>query len=247
MSIPYRSMTKNSFGEDFRLQVARGQIEGHRVLNIFGFHSSIGTSFITPWELAGAGTQYVVPTSPTTMTVQSTSASDVNIGVLIQGLDSDYNEISEVILTNGTASVTTSNTYFRINKLIQVGGLAVGNISITDSGITYGQINAGVGTSQMAQWTIPAKHSFYIDRISGWSATANANKYLVFRNRSDVDGGAVTSYSTGQATFTNNFEVIRQTPFRIDQKTTLRFDAKSSSGSNEVSYAVEGILIQEEE
>ena len=246
MTIPYRSMTNNSFHEDFHLQVARGHVEGHRVLNIFGFNPSIGLTFRIPWELA-ATTDYVFPTADTTMTVQSTSAADVNVAFLIQGLDVNYNEIQEAILTNGTTSVTTVNSYLRINKMIQIGGMAVGNVSLRNAGITYAQVNAGIGVSQMAQYTIPAKHSLYIYRLSGWSATANPNQYITFANESYIDGGTVTKYDTAQATFINNFNVQRGLPFRVDEKTGLRFKAKSSGQTNEVSYAVEGILVQEQE
>lgn len=246
MTIPYRSMTNNSFHEDFHLQVARGHVEGHRVLNIFGFNSAIGLTFRTPWELA-ATTDYVYPTAATTMTVQSTSAADVNVAFLIQGLDADYNEIQEAVLTNGTTSVPTVNSYLRINKMIQIGGIAVGNVSLRNAGITYAQANAGVGVSQMAQYTIPAKHSFYLYRISGWSATANPNQYITFANQSFVNGGAITRYNTAEATFINDFNVQRALPFRVDEKTGLSFKAKSSGQTNEVSYAVEGILVQEQE
>jgi len=235
------SISLNDTTEPFELQVARGQIERHSVVNIFGFNTAVGTSFVTPWEVAA---DYVVPASASTMTMVSTSASDTAVSVLIQGLDSDYNQIQEVLVTNGTTGVTTTKSYLRINKMIQVMGIAVGNITLSVGATVYGQITAGVGTSQMAQYTVPNNCSFYLHRISGWSATATgASKYLTFRNHTEQDGGNVTVFDVAQATFTNTFEVIRQLPFKYEQRTTIKLQAKSSSGSNEVSLAAEGILI----
>ena len=247
MAHSLRSITQVGMTEPFELQVARGQIPGHSVLNIFGFNTAVGNTFITPWELAGAGTQYVVPVSATTMSLQSSSASDTAVSVLIQGLDANYNQIQEVLVTNGTAPRTTVNSYLRINKIIQINGMAVGNISITNGGITYGYISVGVGISQMAQFTVPAGYSFYIIRIQGWSATTiGASKYITFRNRNIITDGANTEYDVAQATFLNFLEVQRTLPFKVGAKTNIQFQYKSSSGTNEIASAAEGYLIKEE-
>jgi hypothetical protein len=245
MASSIRSITQIGMTEPFELQVARGQIPGHSVLNIFGFNSAVGTTFIAPWELAG--TQYVVPPSATTMSLQSSSASDTAVSVLIQGLDADYNQIQEVLVTNGTTPVTTANSYLRINKMITTNGIAVGNISLTNGGITYGYISIGVGVTQMAQYTVPAGYSFYLIRIQGWSATTTgASKYIVFRNRNTVADGGNTSYDVAQATFLNFLEVQRTLPFKVGAKTNIQFQYKSSSGTNDVASAAEGYLVREE-
>ena len=247
MASSIRSITQIGMTEPFELQVARGQIPGHSVLNIFGFNSAVGITFIAPWELAGAGTQYVVPVSATTMSLQSSSVSDTAVSVLIQGLDADYNQIQEVLVTNGTSSRTTVNSYLRINKMITTNGIAVGNISLTNGGITYGYISVGVGISQMAQYTVPAGYSFYLIRIQGWSATTTgASKYIVFRNRNTVADGANAEYDVAQATFSNFLEVQRTLPFKVGAKTNIQFQYKSSSGTNEVASAAEGYLVREE-
>jgi hypothetical protein len=235
------SITLNDTTEPFELQVARGQVQRHRVVNFFGFNENVGTSFTTLWS---QDSDYIVPPSASAMTLVSNSASDTAVSVLIEGLDADYNEIQEVLVTNGTTDVTTANSYLRINKMLQVIGFAVGDITISVGASVYGRIAAGVGASQMSQYTVPNNSTFYLYRISGWSATAiGSSKYISFRNHVETNGGNATNYNFADATFINTFEIIRQFPFKYDEKSTIKLQAKSSSTTNHVAFAAEGILI----
>ena len=226
-------------------RVARGEVAGASVVNIFGFNSSIGTTFIAPWELANAGTQYVVPGSATTMSLVSTNAADTGISILVQGLDASYNQIQEVMTLNGTTPVTTTNSYLRINQMVQVNGIAVGNVSLTNGGVTYARITAGVGKSQMCQYTVPAGYSFYLNRIAAFSATASgASKYIMFRHRTTPSDGTTTEFDVAQATFTNELSFTRVAPVKYDEKTHIQFQTRSSSGTNEISISAEGYLVQ---
>ena len=82
----YRSITQVGTYEPFELQVARGQIPGHEVVNVFGFASAVSTAFVAVWENNAA---YVFPTVASTMRVSSSSASDTGVSVQIFGLDAN--------------------------------------------------------------------------------------------------------------------------------------------------------------
>ena len=229
--------------EPYELQVAKGNIVGASVLNVFGFNTAIGTSFIAPWELANT-TQYVFPASAVVMALVSSSASDTAVQVLISGLDTDYAAISETLTLNGTSAVNTTKSYLRINSMVTVGAAnAVGNISLTNGGVTYGYIAIAVGRTQMAQYTVPAGSSLYLERLNAWSATSTgASKYLNFRNRVQTSTGVI--YDVAQATFSDTpLEVYRDYPFKYNEKTSIQFQVASSSGTNEVAVAAEGVLI----
>jgi hypothetical protein len=229
--------------EPYELQVSKGQVVGASTLNVFGFNTAVGTTFISPWELA-ASTQYVFPSSAVVMALVSSSASDTAVQVLVNGLDADYVAISETITLNGTVAVNTTKSYLRINSAVTVGSTnALGNISITNGGVTYGYISIGVGRTQMAQYTVPAGSSFYLERLNCWSATSTgASKYLRFRNRVQTSTGVI--YDVAQATFSDTpLEVYRDYPFKYNEKTSIQFQVLSSSGTNEVSVAAEGVLI----
>jgi len=120
------SITRQALYEPFDLQVARGQIYGHSVLNIYGYQSAVGTSFVPVWE---GNTTYTFPSSAIQMHVASSvnSGDDkTNTFVLINGLDANYNQISETIKLNGTTAVTTVKSYLRINSMSVTTGAPTG-------------------------------------------------------------------------------------------------------------------------
>ena len=73
--------------------VARGIFPHESALNIFGFNRAVETAFETVWNDGGP---YSFPSAAVIMSAVSTSASDV-MPVLISGLDSDYEPISETV------------------------------------------------------------------------------------------------------------------------------------------------------
>ena len=103
----------------YYLAVAQGLVPNNSQVNIFAFSDNVKTGTpVTLWELTGT-TAYAFPTSAVQMTLVSTSASDdTRATILINGLDSSWNQISETIALNGTSNVTTVNSYLRINNMI---------------------------------------------------------------------------------------------------------------------------------
>jgi len=149
----YSSVSRQGAYEPFELQVARGQIDGHSTVNIYGYGAAITTSTIPAWENA---TAYTFPAAATTMNLVST----VNTGgdktgttILIQGLDANYAVISETLTLNGTTVVVTTKSYLRINSIsvsaITGGANPTGVITLKDltNTTTYAQIAAGFGRS----------------------------------------------------------------------------------------------------
>ena len=158
----FNSITRQAKYEPFDLQVARGQVYGHSVLNIYGYQASVGTSFVPVWE---GNSSYTFPSSA----IQMHIASSVNTGddktatsVLISGLDASYNQISETIKLNGTTAVTTVKYYFRINSMAVTAGAPTGNITLKDTTDTtlYAEILAGNGRTLMCIYTVPAGYTF---------------------------------------------------------------------------------------
>ena len=112
------SVTRGGAYEPFDLQVARNQIYGHQQVNIFGYQASVTTTSIPVWENA---TTYTYITNASTLTLASSSASDDTVAkVLINGLDANFNQISETLQMNGVTGVTTLNSYYRVNSMVLV-------------------------------------------------------------------------------------------------------------------------------
>lgn len=224
------------------LEIAAGQSQNLSSINVFGFNRAIGTEFETIWEYGGA---YPFPTSSSTLSVVSDSASDT-MGVLISGLDEDYAEIYDVVTLNGLTPVSTTNAFFRVNSAVILAGSNVGNISISHGSDVVQYIGAGLGLTQSCVYTVPAGKDLYLFRISMTSGTVNPNKYITYRNV--VTNSAGRTLRVAEGTFQNNQQNFdRQIPFRIAEKTDFSFEAKSSSGDNELSIFIETVLMTPED
>jgi hypothetical protein len=240
------SITEHSRSEPFDLQVARNLIKYHSQVNIFGYQTAVGTSQYAVWENVA---DYVFPVSAQTMNLVSTNNADTAT-ILINGLDSGYNIISETLVLTGTTVVSTVNTYLRIlNMSVSVGSstnpagtVTLKNTAGTPNTITYAQINAGVGATQMSVYTVPAGYTFYLSRIDA-STSLNGNNaaYVNYRNKNVSSAGVVTYRA--QAAFTQNYRIQRVVALPFSEKTDIQFQCSTSTSTAVVGIFAEGYLI----
>lgn len=237
------SISRVGTSEPFELQVSRGQISYHSVVNIFGFATAIGTSYRTPWELANTNALPLI-SAASQLDVASSAAGDTSQVVQLQGLDANYNQITENISLNGTTIVTTTQSFKAINDFVTISGNCAGNVTAKIGATVYAQITAGTGRNQAAIYTVPAGHSFYLTRIDAFSATATgASKYITFLNKNTFSDGRV--FNVAETTFAQRMDIMRVLPFKVPEKTTLEFQAKTNSTTAEVGIFGEGFLVQE--
>ena len=227
----------------YELLVAQGQVPNVTNVNVYGYQSSVGATFIPIWENA---TAYTYPTVAQQMTLYSSSASDTNIQVRITGLDANYLPITEVLtLTNGTTGVTTVNSYFRINNMNVVMTSTVnpiGTIYLSNSGktVTYAQMAIGTGRSNNAIYTVPAGYTFYLERVNA-ATSAGPNKTTYYRSQTISPTGIVSNVLT--VPFIQNYSVNRIVARPYVEKTDIQFQA-SSDATSFVGIQVEGYLIK---
>ena len=106
MAVTTWSISQNGRTEPFELQVARGQVTGHTLINIFGYQPAVTTALQAVWDVVA---DYVVPPSAIQMLAYSSSASDTAVQLTVIGLDANFAPISEnITLTNGTTCVLTT-------------------------------------------------------------------------------------------------------------------------------------------
>lgn len=241
MTTPYVSQTQYGKNEDFNLQIARGQVQGHSTTNIYGYQPSVGTTFIPIWENASA---YTYPTSAIVMYVSGTAGDTAQITVV--GLDANYLPLTEVVTMNGATPVATVNQYFRINSMFVSAGSATnpsGIVYLKNSGgsTTYAQINAGVGRSQAAIYTVPAGYTYYLQRVNVYTSL-NGNDYCTYQNKTISANGVVQL--TQQAPFAISYEARRIMPRPFAEKTDIQLMCKVQTGTGAVAVSQEGYLIK---
>jgi hypothetical protein len=241
--------TESTTSADWQMQVARGLVTGASQVNIFAFSDSVKTTLYTLWELTGT-TQYAFPASAVTMTLASTSASDnTRATTLVSGLNSTWDAITETVTLNGTSNVTTTNQFLRINSMVMTSTgtgqtTNVGTITAKNGGITYAQINIGVGRSQAAVYSVPNGYTMYITSINafnGDAAAGNAINYQV-KSTNNAQTNPVT-LTVLQTAWDSKYQVIRNNPFPYTQKTDIQWQYSTASGTHSVGLILQGILI----
>lgn len=226
--------TRNLYEHDY-LAIAKGESNDYSARNIFGYNSTVGTSYIPLWE---NNTVYTYPTQPLTMTVTS-NVADNGVQVRIIGLDGDYNVITEVVTL--AVSVATTQQFFRINDVVTISGNAANDITISNGGITYAKVRGGDGKNQASIYTVPAGHSLYLVRIDAFCATAaQNNRQIFFRNLACLPSGV--KLRVAETSFLEIMHIQRQVPFRYNEKTDIEFQLHGSAGEQFVSVFGEAIL-----
>jgi len=230
------SVTRWGRNEPFELQVSRNQIPYHKRVFKFGFNSDVDGTEETIWDVGGI---YVYPSSAVAMTATTTAgtASDDNgVLVTIEGLDTDYNEVSEEVTLAGAGTATTTQTFLRVYRAFVSGSQEpTGTINIANGGTTYARITLGVNQTLMALWTVPAGYTAYINHINIATGTTNANQYItasfvsreinkVFRTqlKQSIGSGSVADF-------------VIEYPLPFEEKTDLEVRAVSSGSNNLVS------------
>lgn len=257
MATTISSVTRAGTFEPFELQVSRGQIQGHRNVTVFGFNPDVDTSQVSVWPLASLIT---FPATALQMTVSSTSANDTSAGtgaqtIVVQGLDANYNEVSETVTMNGQTAVAMTAALIRVNYAYVAtagsGNGAAGDIYIGTGTVTtgvpatvYDVIKFDYNTTITGSWTVPAGYTAYVSQglfSAGQAGGSNqVQGRLLTRGTDNIRRtAAVTSINNGVADYTFEY------PLMVPEKTTLEATAIGSSNNNAVSSMFILVLIKE--
>jgi len=213
----YSSVTRVGAYEPFDLQVARGQVDGHTAIQLFGYSTTVGSTAFGPlWEgLTLSGGAYAYPSSAAALVLVSDSASDTSaLSVRIEGLDANYAPLTETIAMNGTSNVTTTNSFLRINLMTTTNGLNVGSITAKISSTTYAKINAGIGQTQMSLYTVPKGYTFYLSYIQADASIGfTSSNYMIFAEYNKFNIANTVQENGYNYTVNGNTTLLSQSPF----------------------------------
>lgn len=191
---------KLSFENNY-FAIAKGEVSDNSVVFISGANLAANPATVpeTVWNVGGAYPWSAWNGGNKRLYLASTSSLDT-YQVLLNGLDNNYNPISEVVTLNGTTPVATSlSTYFRLNSAIYLDGASsnIGDITIkvgSASGTTVGLINDTEGTTSMSIYTVPAGYTAY-STYGDFSCNKNESARLVARWRF-VNTSFINVYAT---------------------------------------------------
>lgn len=171
--------------EDFWVEVGKGIYPKLSTMLKFGRNVNVTSTASDVWD---ARTVSTTPNIATLITVVSGSADDnaATTGadtMLIQGLDTNFEEQEETVSLLGIGTVTSANSYTRVHRMAITSagsqGKNVGTITATYQGTgTAAMIEPNNNQTLMALYTVPSNKkalltSWYLnsDRSSGAAST----------------------------------------------------------------------------
>ena len=250
-------------GLEARIRGNQGRISGlpgHRSLVVGCSDASpITTDLRTIGMPAGSPTNFVAYlTSADTLQISSSNALDTLTGtgarqVTIIGLDTNCEEISELVSLLGTTPVSTTASFFRINKILveEVGstGMNQGDIYISDSTETYVNI-AGVPDTKVlyamlasvlfqpqnisffGSYTVPANKRLWLVKGNYYTDAIQSKTLLLREDYYDVSNlGNRIQYGGGSLKFSGSVSFNFDGAAHFNPKTDYNWSAKSSQST----------------
>jgi hypothetical protein len=258
MTTTISSITRQGAFEPFGLQVARGQIQGHSNVLVFGYNPDVDTSEESVWPDGGTVPH---PTVASVLKISSTSTDDdgnpVGTGALtvfIGGLDGSYNVVSETVTLNGQTAVNTTNSYLYVNTFyVATAGTGGANAGVIYAGtgtvtagvpaVIYDIINTGYNNRTTGHYCVPAGYTGYMVEGQFSSGQASGSTSVTgFLKQHGPDGilrvGAVATVNNGTADY------VFDPPYVIPEKNCVGATAIGAAANNAVSSYFNIILIK---
>ncbi len=247
---------------DTSLAIAMGAVPGVRGVNKFGTNEVVTTSFAYLWEF---GDGWVALPAATTLECASTSALDTALGtgatgITIEGLDGNYDELSETVALDGQTPVLTTGEFLYVNRAFASGAGATqknqgtlyvaddstdwaSGVPVTDAAV-QAMINPLHGQTQQTIYTVPRGHTAF---AHGGYMTSESNILtrlrVMFWNRFTNVHRTLFELTIKGPTFSH--EAYPYVP--VPEKNTVYMEVAVSAGTTTVSGGLNFILVDNDQ
>ena len=226
--------------------IAEGNVADHSAFRRFGTNNDVGQANEI---LAPIGGTYVWSTAAESLHVVSTDVNDIVAGanagartLWIQGLNANYEIISETVAMNGQTVVHTVNLYLRLlrSRAVTVGasGVNEGTITIKNHAetATYNSIPIGEGRSNYAIWTVPLGATAYVTSWHGSEDSSKGTAISLWFREYGRSWEKLREVHTLDGSFDDPIEI----PFRFSAKTDIMMQAKGVLAAADVTGGFAG-------
>ena len=204
----------------------------------------------TIWDGGGL---YTYLTSAGVLTVTSTDGDDAAAGtgartVTVEGLDANYNQVSETLTVGGGVVVLSFQVFRAFVATSGSSGTNEGTISIAQGATTLAQIRTvgtpsltGLGQTFMSIYTVPAGYTGYIFDWNVSTAKADGDVFLVKKGHND--NGTWRSQDV-MHTNQNSIERNYKFPLKIEEKADIEVRALSPTNNMKCAATFCILLVQ---
>jgi len=211
---------------DFGINVQKGLVDNFSAVGQFGYNPDVSTSFET---ISSVGGVYVYPTAASTAAVTSSNtASDNNGTVLVSGLDSNYDLVSETLTIGGGAGSVSFIRVFNARMITaNTGDANVGNLTVTVDSKTVAYVPATYGASLSAVYTVPRnKRAWIVSASVGMSKQKELEAKILTKQ---VSNGNVWNTVGYQTTFAVPIYRKFEIPILVPEKSDIEIRAKADA------------------
>ena len=217
---------QKTFTTPYGIALRKNLYDGVSGIDKFGYLPTATTSFKTVWD---GDNIYTYPSAATTMNVvSSVGATDDGKEITIEGLDANYDVITETVTLGGDSAGGTATTqeFLRVYRAYVANGTSVtGTVSIQQDGVAYAKILPDYQQTLMAVYTIPRGKVGYL--VSG-NMSVEKNQPVVAKLMTRRLGGVLRA--TGIVTsFGVPFQRVWQIPPVLPEKTDIEIRAKAGA------------------
>lgn len=207
------------------IDIARGLIVDTSHINKFGFTGANTVGTATVWDGNGTTAVYPYPVAGI-VSVSSSSGTDDGETIEVQGLDDQFNAVTETLTVGSGTSTASFSRVFRARMITAVN---VGTISV-DQGVNLAaQIFPNNGQTLMAVYTIPAGYTGYIAQFQGSVDKANVDVKFKLLCREPNDNGVFRLIGQWGTQGGNPVGYEYPVPLRAPEKSDLRVDVTTGA------------------
>lgn len=217
---------QKTFTTPYGIAIRKNLYDGISGLDKFGYLPTATTSFKTVWD---GDNIYTYPSAATTMNVvSSVGATDDGKEITIEGLDANYDVITETVTLGGDSAggTATTQSFLRVYRAFVANGTSVtGTISIQQDGVAYAKITPEHQQTLMAVYTIPRGKVGYL--VSG-NLSVEKNQPVVAKVMTRRVGGVLRTGGL-VTSFGVPFQRVWQIPPVLPEKTDIEIRAKAGA------------------
>jgi hypothetical protein len=226
-------------GKIWTMQIAQGLIAGHTTESISGYNPATSAGDAV-WSAASAYPWSSLVTAQTLYLKSSTNnATDRSMPILIDGLDANYANQTEVITLDASDSrtvITSTKQFLRIHSIMCNGANTnAGDITVhvtSGTGTTVSKLSAGRGKAEAGVYTVPAGYTGYL-----FKGTASSTAATVVNFMGRYFGKA---FMVLHLAIVDNSTYIYDFPFPmvLPEKTDMYTVIEAGSGKTAVNYEI---------
>ena len=226
-------------GKLWTMQVAQGLIAGHTLEAVSGYNPATSAGDAV-WS-AGAPYPWSSLSTAQTLYLKSSTnnATDRSMPILIDGLDANYANQTEVITLDASDSrtvITSTKQFLRIHSIMCNGANTnAGDITVhvtSGTGTVVSKLLASRGRAQAGVYTVPAGYTGYLFKGDASSTAATVVNFMAryFGNAFMVVHVAIVDNST----YIYDFPF----PMVLPEKTDMYTVIEAGSGKTAVNYEI---------